>query len=49
MDMTLTYIAATAGTDTAGRVQRWTEYYLDGIRHRDPAIHAGMPAYIHAP
>lgn len=46
MDMTLAYIAATAGADVAGRVQRWAEYYPDGIRHGDPAIHADMPAYV---
>ena len=46
MDMTLAYIAATAGPDAAGRVQRWAEYYPDDIRHGDPAIHADMPAYV---
>ncbi len=46
MDMTLAYIAAMAGGDVAGRVQRWAEYYPDGVRHGDPAIHADMPAYV---
>lgn len=46
MDMTLAYIAATAGADTAGRIQRWAEYYPDTVRHGDPTIHADMPAYI---
>ena len=47
MDMTLAYIAASAGEDTAGRVQRWAEYYPDARRHGDAGIHADMPAYVH--
>lgn len=44
--MTLAYIAASAGADTAGQVQRWAEYYPDTVRYGNAALHADMPAYV---
>ncbi|GAB3670140.1 DJ-1/PfpI family protein [Salinisphaera aquimarina] len=46
MDMTLAFIAATAGAETAGEVQRWAEYYPDGVRHGSAHTAPGLPAYI---
>jgi transcriptional regulator GlxA family with amidase domain len=46
MDLTLAFIAATAGDDAAGRVQLATEYYPDGARYGAYDNHPQAPAYL---
>ena len=49
IDMTLAFIAALAGDETAGQVQLAAEYYPDGIRHGGAAVIARAPAYVRQP
>jgi len=46
IDLTLAYIAATAGEDAAGRVQLAAEYYPSGKSYGTGANHAQAPAYV---
>lgn len=46
IDLTLAFIAATAGEDVAGRVQLAAEYYPSGKLYGAGANHAQAPAYV---
>jgi transcriptional regulator GlxA family with amidase domain len=46
MDMALSYIAASAGDDIAGKVQLGAEFYPDGRRYGTAAAHPKAPAYL---
>jgi transcriptional regulator GlxA family with amidase domain len=48
LDMTLAFIADTAGAAVAGKVQFAAEYYPDGVRHGDFERHPRAPAYVAA-
>jgi transcriptional regulator GlxA family with amidase domain len=45
IDMTLAFIAAEAGEETAGKVQLAAEYYPSSVRYGDAATAAQAPAY----
>ncbi len=45
IDMTLAFIAALAGDETAGQVQLAAEYYPDGIRYGGAEVIAKAPGY----
>jgi transcriptional regulator GlxA family with amidase domain len=45
IDMTLAFIAAEAGEETAGRVQLAAEYYPSASRYGGAGVHAQAPAY----
>jgi transcriptional regulator GlxA family with amidase domain len=46
IDMTLAFIASTAGDEIAGKVQFGAEYYPSGAEYGDMRSHAKAPAYI---
>jgi transcriptional regulator GlxA family with amidase domain len=46
IDMTLAFIAATAGDEAAGKVQFGAEYYPDDVRYGGFERHAQAPAYV---
>ena len=46
IDLTLAFIAATAGEDAAGRVQLAAEYYPSGRAYGAGETHAQAPAYV---
>jgi transcriptional regulator GlxA family with amidase domain len=46
IDLTLAFIAATAGEDAAGRVQLAAEYYPSGKAYGTGTSHAQAPAYV---
>ncbi len=46
IDMTLAFIAALAGDETAGQVQLAAEYYPDGVRYGGPTVIAKAPGYV---
>lgn len=48
IDLTLAFIAATAGEGTAGKVQFAAEYYPSGTAYGAYAGHAEAPAYVKA-
>jgi hypothetical protein len=46
IDLTLAFIADTAGEDAAGKVQFWSEYYPSAIAYGSYTGHAQAPAYV---
>ena len=49
IDMTLAFIAALAGDETAGQVQLAAEYYPDGVRYGGAEVIAKAPGYVREP
>jgi len=46
IDLTLAFIADTAGEDAAGKVQFWSEYYPSSAAYGSYTRHAQAPAYV---
>lgn len=46
IDMTLAFIAATAGEQAAGKVQFAAEYFPDQVRYGSPEAHPKAPGYL---
>lgn len=46
IDMTLAFIAATAGEEAAGKVQFASEYFPDQVRYGSPEAHPKAPGYV---